>query len=251
MQKSRVILQLNSPSQTINITPNLNYTKVSLEELSIPHIWYPIPEGQIIFHDSANVSHTINNPPSANDVINAMTSLTQTMTSLETAGAIYSYVINYQYYTITIQSTAFNFGLVFTPALALKLGINTPSTVNTGYYGFDHGGGSTFTTGRFNFTTQQLFINFSISIAGMGTSYDNLSQPLSTPAIQTQPSSYMFNFPVRSLPGEIETLYLGDLAIDYKLTSGQQSLSIRVTDENGSLIDVSPQNMYVVLVYSC
>lgn len=250
-QKSRVILQLSSADQKINIRPNLQYKRVQVEQLSIPHIWYPIPSGTIIFHDSLNVSHTINIPNSASDVITFMNDIKSQLNGLDTGGATYTYAINTSYYTISISSSAAQFGFVASRNLALKLGLSTLSIVNPGFYGSDFGSGSTITTGRINFTTQQIFINFSISVVGQGTSFDNLSQPQSSPLNDTNNSSYMFNFPVSSMPGEIETMYLGDYSITYSLTQGQQSLHIRVTDEYGNLIDVRPQSMYITLIYEC
>jgi hypothetical protein len=251
MQKSRIILQLSSSTQTINILPNLQYKKVQIEQLSIPHIWYNLQNSTVKFYDSTNTLHNISITKSSPDIVTFLTSLIANMNSTETGGKTYAYTVDYTRYTITISSTGSEFGLLFEKSLALRLGLTTQSAVNTAYYGFDYGSGNILTSGRINFTTQQIFINFSINVMGSGTSYDNLSTPLSDPVINTIQSAYMFNFPVRSLPGEVETLYLGDYSITYQLSSGQQSLIIRVTDEYGNLIDVSPQSMYVTLIYSC
>lgn len=250
-QKSRVLFQLSSSKQTIDIIPNLEYTHVQIEELAIPHIWLPNLAGSFIFTDSLGIVSTVPFPATNPDILTSLINLVNLFNSLDTGGATYSYFLNTITFTFQIVTNSTDFGFVVTKNSGQRLGLTTPSITHPGYYGKDFGSGNTLQSLKFNFATMQLLIDFSIRIIGQGTSFDNLTKELSSPALNTQRSNYLVCFPVNSSPGCIENYYLGDWGIVYDLSQGFQSLTITITDEYGNPIDVSPQYMYLTLVYSC
>ena len=242
---TRVMIELRSPEENILLQPNLSYSHFRIEELSIPHVWNYLPAGNTIFTDSLGV---IFNFPYSNQqpAITDFAQLVIAMNTFDTGGAVYSYAVDLVTMTITFTSTA-TFGLSFDKWIAQHIGVT--QSLGGDRYGFV--GLTTYTTGHFFFGTQRLLLSTGLQVMGQSTAVSNYTTPMSAKAELTIQNINNIVLPVRSAIGSIETWYLGEYGLGFRTGQNPMQLNIKITDEYGLLIDVSPQRMYLTLVYYC
>lgn len=246
MLRTRVSVSCNAVD-TIKVLPNIKAEKIQFESISIPHIWYNVPNNTIVvFVDSLGASHNIVFIGGSYSLSDFLSALRTQMNTLDTGGATYNFSISALRFTWDISSSGLltTFTLSFPATLGRRLGTignsGSPSAI--------------LTSERFNFSPQKIIIYSSISHSGQGTSYTNYEESFnaffSGGSTTTSNTNYIVSFPIVSLAGEMENIYLGDIGCCYSIATGKQQIDLRITDEFGQVLDVSPQKVQVDLIYS-
>lgn len=247
MLRTRVSVACNA-IDTIKVLPNIKAEKIQFESISIPHIWYNVAtDVSITFNDSLGANHNIVIIAGSWSLSDFLNELRNQMNTLDSGLATYFYTISSLRYTWEIHSNGLLtlFTLEFPATLARRLGtLGNPGDPD-----------SVLNSGRFNFSPQKIIIYASISHSGQGTSYSNFEESFAafftSGSTTTSPTNFIVGFPIVSLPGEMENIYLGDVGCCYSIATGKQQLDFRMVDEFGQILDVSPQKVQVDLIYSC
>lgn len=244
---SRLVVTGDRPDVLYAVSPSAAYNYFYLESVSVPIIYDIIPASTITFVDGAAVAHTIPVAAGQWGIIEFTTYLTAQMDAAYPAGAPYvdTYAQGFHY---TITATAGQFSLTANnPVLAQRAGIiGTVSSV---------AGVATFS--RFNMGPTSLLIETNLPIDSQSVSYTNLTAP-ATDVLRNvrNGSTYTAVVAISSTdPTGLNQVQNGNLNAGSIGThsrikhDGINSLSIKMTDELGTLIDIYPQRWTLTFVF--